>query len=498
MSAALEMAGISKSFDKFPALRAAEFSAFGGEVHALLGENGAGKSTLMNIAAGLYTQDAGQVLIGGKEVFLSGPLDAIAHRIGMVHQHFKLVRTFTAVENVMLAGRQANYRVSMRETRQRIRQLASELGFAFDPDRAVAELSVAEQQRIEIVKVLSLGATVLILDEPTAVLTDQESHRLLSNVRSIASRGTAVVLVTHKLADVRKFTDRVTVMRGGRTCATMNPKDVTAEQITRLMVGDEVASPKRERQGTGAVRLNVSALQSKSENGVASLHDATFSVRAGEIYGIAGVGGNGQTELAEILMGIRPPSAGAIELSESGDIARLDSGHRRRLGFAMIPADRYRFGLAGELSVMDNICMGELGRYGSWVMNDTRLMADAAEKAVKEFDIHGVRSVRQRAGLLSGGNAQKVVLAREFAQVPKVIVAHSPSRGLDVRACAAVHRRLIAACDAGAAGILISEDLDEVLGLSDRIGVMSRGRIVAEFSSPADRGAVGKAMVDHV
>lgn len=498
MSVALEMIGISKSFDKFSALQNAEFSAAGGEVHALLGENGAGKSTLMNIAAGLYTQDAGRVLVRGKEVFLSGPLDAIAHQIGMVHQHFKLVKTFTAVENVMLANRTTGYRSSMRETRKRIGELSAELGFTIDPDRAVSDLSIAEQQRIEIVKVLALGATVLILDEPTAVLTDQESHRLLSNVRSIASRGTAVVLVTHKLADVRNFADRVTVMRSGRTCATVNPKGITPEQITKLMVGTEIASPKREKQGNGVVRLNVSKLQSKLENGVVSLRDATFFVRAGEIYGIAGVGGNGQTELAEILMGISAPATGSIELAECGDITGSNSGHRRRFGFAMIPADRYKFGIAGELSLIDNICVGDAGRYGSWFRIDARSMAGEAERAVKEFDIHGVRSVRQKAGLLSGGNAQKVVLAREFARIPKVIVAHSPSRGLDVRACSAVHQRLIAACDAGAAGVLISEDLDEILNLSDRIGVMSRGRIVAEFDSPADRGAVGKAMVDHV
>jgi ABC-type uncharacterized transport system ATPase subunit len=499
VTAALGLSGICKAFGAFPALDHAEFAAHRGEVHALLGENGAGKSSLMNVAAGLYVPDAGRMELDGVALRLSGPRDASAHRIGMVHQHFKLVKPFTVVENILLANPRRHFRSGLGEIEREVRRQADDLGFAIDPHRRIDTLSVAEQQRVEILKVLIAGAEILILDEPTAVLTDEEADRLLMTARGIALRGAAVVLVTHKLSEVHRFADRVTVMRGGRTIASVDPKTVSTTDLTRLTVGDAVTAPLRSERVAGNSMLYVASLRCARADGHVMVDGVTFSVRAGEIYGMAGVSGNGQTEIAEALMGLRAPVAGSIEIAGAGDVTRRSPDTRRHLGIAAIPADRYAYGLASSLSIMDNFAIGEVhtGRYGSWVRVDKRAMRKGTQVAVAAFDVQGVRSLRQKAALLSGGNAQKLVLARELGRKPTVIIAHSPSRGLDVRACAAVQARLLAAREAGAAVVLISDDLDEILSLSDRIGVMVRGRIVAEFRAPADRQAVGGAMVHH-
>jgi ABC-type uncharacterized transport system ATPase subunit len=499
MVAALELVGVRKSFDGFVALNDADFEAAAGEVHALLGENGAGKSSLMNVAAGLYTPEAGRILVNGEEVSLSGPRDAMACRIGMVHQEFKLVRPFTVAENVLLANWRGRFAPGLRAVEQQIRTQAAELGFEIDPHSRIDELSVAERQRVEIIKVLLAGARILILDEPTAVLTDEETVRLLTTVRALAARGAAVVLVTHKLGEVTAFTDRVTVMRNGRAVAVLDSHATNAGELTRLAVGTTVAEPRRASSPPGAPRMEVKGLQAARFDGHVTVTDATFHVRAGEIYGIAGVGGNGQTELVEALTGVRPPLSGWVELEGAGDATGASAERLRDLGVACIPADRFGYGLAGGLSVIDNYCVGQMhdGRYGSWMRTDAAAMRKASAEAVSGFDVQGVRSLRQKAALLSGGNAQKLIIAREFGRDPKVVIAHSPSRGLDVRACAAVHERLLNARAGGAAIILISDDLDEVLNLSDRIGVMTRGRIAAEFEAPADRQAVGRVMVHH-
>jgi simple sugar transport system ATP-binding protein len=500
MSPALELAGIRKSFDNFLALDNASFSAQTGEVHALLGENGAGKSSLMNVASGLYMADAGRMTIDGAEVALSGPSEASARGIGMVHQHFKLVKPFTVAENVLLANPRRRFGAGIREISDEIRKRSEALGFQIDPDRRVGQLSVAEQQRTEIIKVLIGGARILILDEPTAVLTDQEAERLLTTVRQIAAQGAAIVLVTHKLADVKKFADRVTIMRGGRTVATVDPATKTTEELTELTVGANLPAPDRTQGDFGRRRIEVINLKCARADGAIALEDASFHVRAGEIYGVAGVSGNGQSELAEALMGVRAPEAGLIQIEDAGEAVNAASPAKMRaLGAAFIPADRYGFALAGSLSIADNFAVGGVisGRYGSWARLKSKAMKDDAQAAVEAFDVQGVRRLSQKSALLSGGNAQKLVIAREFSRSPNVIVAHSPSRGLDARATAAVHARLSSARAAGAAIVLISEDLDEVLALSDRIGVMTRGRIVAEFDAPADRQQVGRAMVGH-
>jgi general nucleoside transport system ATP-binding protein len=497
---ALALSRIRKSFGAFQALDGANFEVQRGEVHALLGENGAGKSSLMNVAAGLYTPDSGRIELHGAEIALSGPRAARAYRIGMVHQHFKLVKRFTVAENILLttSARRA-FKSDLKEIEKKIRHQAETLYFSVEPHSRIDALSVAEQQQVEILKVLIGGAEVLILDEPTAVLTDQEARRLLATVRVLAANGAAVVFVTHKLAEVRDFADRVTVMRNGRTVATVDAT-AAASELTRLVVGAAVTPPSRlAKVLVGQARLYVAELRCARDDGHVTLDGATFVVNSGEIYGVAGVSGNGQTELAEALMGVRTVLGGSIEIAGEGDLTATAPKRRRKIGICSIPADRYTYGLAGELSVVENFTIGQIrtGRFGSWFRVDAAALRSETSKAIQEFDVQGVRSLQQKSALLSGGNAQKLVLARELSQVPSVIVAHSPSRGLDVRACAAVQERLLKARDAGAAVLLISEDLDEVLSLSDRIGVIARGRIVAEFKAPADRQAVGNSMVNH-
>jgi len=501
MSSALALRGIRKSFDGYLALDDAQFDARWGEVHALLGENGAGKSSLMNIAAGLYAPERGEMLVDDNAVRLAGPRDAARHRIGMVHQHFKLVRPFTVAQNILLGlpADQAGHRRQLAALEERIRAQAGELGFAIDPRQRVDSLSIAEQQRVEILKVLLAGARILILDEPTAVLTDQEAERLLRTVQGLAQRGCAVALVTHKMADVKAYADRVTVMRGGRTVATLDPRTTPAAELVRLTVGEAAAPAPRARSAPGPACLSLQGLSTPAQGGRQALAGVTLDVHAGEIYGIAGVGGNGQGELAAAIMGLIPEAGGDIVLEGFGSLRAAPATARRALGLAVIPADRYGHALAGGLSIAENFAIGQVhsGRYGSpWWLRQRRIDQDARD-AVAAFDVQGVRSLRQKAALLSGGNAQKLVIAREFSKQPRLILAHTPSRGLDVRATAQVHARLLAARDAGAAVLLISEDLDEVLALADRIGVMAGGRIVAEFDQPADRQAIGQAMVHH-
>jgi simple sugar transport system ATP-binding protein len=498
-TAAIELRGIRKSFDGFTVLDDARFAAHRGEVHALLGENGAGKSSLMNIAAGLYLAESGQVLVDGSERRFSGPREAAAAGIGMVHQHYKLVRPLTVAENVLLAVPRGSFRAGLRQINNEIGERAAALGLPIDPGRTVDSLSVAEQQRVEILKALIGGAATLILDEPTAVLTDSEAERLLTTMRRFAASGAAVVLVTHKLHEVTGFADRVTVMRGGRTVATRDPKGLTIPELAEMVVGAAAPPVVHTRAAPGDVRLALSGLRCARADGHVGVPELDLTVRAGEIVGLAGVGGNGQTELMEALMGVRPPLSGQIRFGQAGDIAALSPEQRRGLGIAVIPADRAAYALAGGLSIAENFGVGAVhsGRYGGSAVLRRRRMRDDAAVAMKEFAVQGVRGLTQKAALLSGGNAQKLVLAREFARKPQLVLAHSPSRGLDVRASADVQRRLLAARAEGAAVLLISDDLEEVLALSDRIGVLNRGRLVALLDAPADRQQIGLAMVGH-
>lgn len=499
MPVALALSQIRKTFGAFVALDDANFELKQGEVHALLGENGAGKSSLMNIAAGLYTADAGTCLVGDEEVRLSGPRDARVRGVAMVQQHFQLVQTCSVAENVLLANPARHYRRGLRDTIAKIRHFADELGFDVDPLAPVHSLSLAEQQRVEILKVLIAGARVIILDEPTAVLADEEADRLLDMLRALAARGAAVVLVTHKLREVRRAADRVTIMRGGRTIGTFGATAVAPAEMARMIVGADIAASVREYRPAGDHVLNVVGLKCARADGHETVNNVNFLVRGYELFGIAGVSGNGQSELMDALMGVQPLLAGYVEIVGLGDLSALPPHRRRGSGVSIIPADRYRYALASGLSVQDNYIVSQIGsgRYGGVAAMRFAQMKHDTKEGLTEFEVQGVRSLRQKAGLLSGGNAQKLVLARELRELPKVVIAHNPSRGLDIRACAAVHRRLLAARNAGAAVVLISEDLDEIMLMSDRIGVLSRGRIVAEFTSPADRQAIGQAMTGH-
>ncbi len=497
MTSALALDGIVKAFEGRRILDDASFHLAWGEVHALLGENGAGKSSLMSVASGLYAPDEGTMRLDGTPVSFSGPNAAKDAGIGMVHQHFKLVGPFTVAENIMLANPQRSWRQGLRHVKAEIARLSDALRFDIDPDRQVSEISVAEQQRAEIVKVLVSGARILILDEPTAVLTDEEADRLLATMRGLADEGRAVVLITHKLREAPKYADKVTVMRAGRTVATAGARDLTPADLTRMMVGDSPADQREAATAIGEVLFDVEGLQVARDDGAVTVDGLSLNVRAGEIYAVAGVGGNGQTELAEALTGIRRARAGDIRIDRAA-VTAADPRRRRRLGLVSVPADRSSDGLANDLTIRENYAVGGMrrGRYGNIAWTRGRPMTADTEAAIAGFDIQGARPTI-KAGLLSGGNAQKLVLARELNEGARVIVAHSPTRGLDVRACTAIHDHLRRARDGGAAVLVISEDLDEVLNLADRIGVMTRGRIVGEFEQPADRHAIGALMVDH-
>ena len=494
----LSLKNIVKTFGKFVALDNVSFDLKHGEVHALLGENGAGKSTLMNVVCGLYTADSGTILHYGKPILIKSPNEAHNLGIGMVHQHYKLVKPFTALENIQLENGTGPYKASLDRLNAKAVEVSERIGFTVGLHTPVGQLSISEQQRVEILKVLTADAKIIILDEPTAVLTDSESDNLFTAMRSLAASGCSVVFVTHKLREALTFADRITVMRNGITVDTVLPKNMDANVLANLIVGESVVeSPKRSKVVT-TPKIMIDRLSMADINGVQVISDLSFNVSSGEIYGIAGVGGNGQNELVSILSGLLRADVGTIELDGYGNIEAAKPIELRNYGVACIHSDRASHGLANDLNVDENFGISSVlaGEFGKLVVQRRRARAAAAQ-AIQDFDVRGVRSQGQKAGLLSGGNAQKLVIAREFSRLPKIVVAHSPCRGLDVRASSAVHEHLLAARDRGGAVILISEDLDEVMLMSDRIGVMSRGSIIAEFEVPADRNKIGKAMAGN-
>ena len=498
MSRALEIAGASKAFDARPALRRASFACDWGEVHALLGENGAGKSTLMNVACGLYAPDEGTIAVDGQPAAITAPADAASLGIGMVHQHYKLVQRFTVAENIVLACRGALGVRRPREAAEAVAAKAADVGFEIDPDAVVGALSIAEQQRVEILKVLLLGARILILDEPTSVLTDQESVQALTFMRRLADDGHAVVLITHKLREVIGYSSRVTVMRGGETVlAGAETAGLDAETLASTMMGEESAAAERRTRPLGEVRLRVEDLTVRRAGGI-GVDGIGFAVRGGEIYGIAGVGGNGQQALADALTGLRTPSGGRIAV-DGAELAGRDVPAFRRRGLRAVPADRFRTGLLAELAVYENhgVTGVPAGEYGNPALVRRGAMRAAAAQAIEAYSIHGA-APGTLARLLSGGNAQKLLLARELRGAASVLIAHSPTRGLDVSACRTVHDLLQGAADAGTACVLISEDLEEVLTLSTTIAVISRGRLVGAFAAgEVSRAEIGRLMLGH-
>ncbi len=492
----LELRGITKRFGALTANDAISLTVEPGEIHALLGENGAGKSTLMNVLYGLYQADEGSILLDGVEQHFSGPGDAMRAGIGMVHQHFMLIPVFTVAENVMLGHEEtkAGGRLDIAAARAKVREISDRFGFNVDPDALVEDLPVGVQQRVEIIKALSRDAKVLVLDEPTAVLTPQETDELIGIMRQLKAAGTSIVFITHKLREVREVADRVTVIRLGKVVGEASPQSTNAE-LASLMVGRAVeltvhkgpAAP-----GEPALVLrNVSVLDARGHRVVGNV---SLEVRRGEILAIAGVQGNGQTELTEALLGLQPHVTGEILLDGkplTGLAPRkvLDSG----VGF--VPEDRKTDGLVAEFTIAENLMLDRstsppFVKGGSLQLG---YLGEFAEQKRKEFDIR-TQSVQTHVGRLSGGNQQKVVLARELSRDLRLFVAAQPTRGLDVGSIEFVHTRIVATRDAGVPVIVVSTELDEVVALADRIAVMYRGTVVGIVPGDTPRDVLGLMM----
>ena len=470
---------ITKRFPGVVANDEVEFAARAGEVHALLGENGAGKSTLSNILTGLYRPDDGWIEIDGARIELRSPRASIAAGIGMVHQHFRLVQPFTVAENIVL-GHDPAFLVERARIEARVRELSHEFGLDVVPRARIWQLSVGEQQRVEIVKVLYREARIVILDEPTAVLTPQEAARLFATMRSLAESGRTVIFISHKLHEVLAVSDRVTVLRGGRSIATVETEEATARSLASLMVGRDVAAPLRRPRTApiGDPVLRVRALAAEGDRGVAALHELSLTVAAGEIVGVAGVAGNGQRELAEAITGLRA-CTGAVEVC--GTALRTGSPRAAiEAGIGHVPEDRLGTAVAPSLSIAENLALKSYRNAGRLLHR--RRMGENAEAVIEAFDVKAP-GPDATARQLSGGNLQKVVLAREFAADPRVLVAASPTRGLDVGAIETVHGHLRDAAARGVGVLLISEDLDELLALADRVIVLFEGRIAGELDT---------------
>jgi ABC-type uncharacterized transport system ATPase subunit len=482
------MHGIVKRFPGVVANDGVDFEAAAGEVHALLGENGAGKSTLSNILTGLYHADEGEIRIYGEPVRFASPRDALDAGICMVHQHFRLVEPFTVAENIILGdhrGEGRAFRVRPRAIERRVRELGQRYGLAVDPRARIWQLSVGEQQRVEILKALYREARILILDEPTAVLTPQEANALFETLRAMAAEGRTVVFISHKLHEVKAVADRVTVLRGGRSIGTVSAAEATPHSLAALMVGRDVDVGRRvEREAPPGddVALALEGLCADGDRGARALHDVALRVRAGEMVAIAGVAGNGQRELAEVITGMRA-CVGSVTVAGR----RLRSGDPReaiRAGIAYVPEDRLGTGVAPSLTVASNVV---LRSYRSRALSlgpllRLSIIRQRAHELIRRYDVRAAEPTTP-ARQLSGGNLQKVVLAREFSGEPRVVVAASPTRGLDVGAIEAVHAYLRGAAAAGVGVLLISEDLDEILALADRVAVMYEGRIVGEVDA---------------
>jgi ABC-type uncharacterized transport system ATPase subunit len=493
----LELRGITKRFPGVIANDRVDFDLGRGEVHALLGENGAGKSTLMNILYGLYRPDEGELRIDGKPISLGSPREAIEHGIGMVHQHFMLIPVMTVAENIILATEptQAGLLLDYDEAASRVRELSSRLGLAVDPAARVENITVGQQQRVEILKALYRGADILILDEPTAVLTPQEARELFEVVKGLQAQGKSIVFISHKLNEVLEIADRITVLRRGKKIETVASAGATEEGLARLMVGREVLLRVEKAPASPAEPLlEIAELSVLDDRGLEAVRGVSLHVNAGEIVGLAGIDGNGQSELIDAITGLRAPQLGRITVA-GRDASRADARGMLDAGVGHIPEDRQRRGLVLEFTCAENIALHDYNKEPSsrlgWLFPG-RLVARAA-KLLKEFDVRG-GGPQTRAGALSGGNQQKVVIAREVSRDPRVLIAAQPTRGLDVGAIEFVHRRLVAERDEGRAILLVSLELDEILSLSDRILVLYEGRIVGEFGPDASEEELGIAM----
>jgi len=487
--AAVELRNLSKSFDGVIANAGVNLSVLPGSIHGVIGENGAGKSTAMKMLYGIYRPDSGEILINGKKCAWTSPAEAIAAGLGMVHQHFMLGGPFTAVDNIVLGTEPVSWGlIDHKKARARLGALAQQYGLRVDWERPVGELPVGVQQRIEILKLLYRQATILILDEPTAVLTPQEANDLFANLKKLREEGKTIVIITHKLKEVMSFTDRVTVFRAGKVTGEVETTKTNAQELANLMVGRKVAlttefAPGKPRAEV-AMEVTELKLAGASSSSRHKLSNVSASVKRGEIVGIAGVEGNGQTELLQAILHPNDRScrsSGTVKILAT-DVTAWDAWSIRSLGVAVIPEDRQQEGLLPERPVIENFLLGlqrsaRFSRGG--FLRRTNLKA-CAERAMAEYDVRP-GDLQTRAGALSGGNQQKLIVAREFQREPKLVIAAQPTRGVDVGAIQFIHERVIRARDQGAGVLLVSSELEEILSLSDRILVMFEGRIVGEY-----------------
>jgi simple sugar transport system ATP-binding protein len=477
----LELHDITKAFPGVLANDHIDLTLQKGEIHALLGENGAGKTTLMNVLYGLYAQDEGEIFIRGQKVQIQDPNDAIDQGIGMVHQHFMLVPVLTVTENVMLGVESIKNGVFLdrADAAQRIRDISKQYGLKVDPDAYVEDLPVGIQQRVEIIKLLYREADILILDEPTAVLTPQEVEELFKVVRSLVDQGKSVIFITHKLKEVMALADRITALRNGRVVGTTRPEETDESQLAAMMVGREVVlQVEKEIAKAQDVVLEVENLQVTDDRGNAAVREVSFDVRGGQILGIAGVQGNGQTELVEALTGLRDIDGGAVRILDE-TVTGAPPRQILEQGVAHVPEDRQKDGLVLNFPVADNLVLNTyyVAPFAHLGVLNEKLILEAAENRVREFDVR-TPSVMTPVSNLSGGNQQKVIVAREFSRPIKLLIASQPTRGLDVGSIEYIHRRIIEKRDEGTAVLLVSSELDEVMALSDLIAVMYEGEIV--------------------
>ena len=489
------MRGVSKRFPGVLANDRADFDLRKGEVHSLLGENGAGKSTLMNVLAGMYRSDGGTITVHDKVVDFGSPREAIAAGIGMVHQHFMLVPSQSVTENILLGLDEPRFRMNLSHYDQKIAEIAKQYGLHVDPTAKVWQLSVGEQQRVEILKMLYRGADVLIMDEPTAVLAPSEIDELFETLKSMTEQGKSIIFISHKLNEVMEISDRVTVLQKGKVTSTgIYTKDVTQADLARLMVGRDVVFRVDKKQvEVGDVVLSVENLKAKNNKGLPALNGVNLNVHQGEIVGLAGVAGNGQNELAEALVGLRTVLDGKVIVNNK-DITNKSVKSSIQHGISLIPADRAKVGTAPNLSVTDNVIMKNydqdpIGQ--GWVVNSSEAR-QYASGLKEDYDIM-VPNIDTSVRLLSGGNLQKVILAREISSEPKLMIAVQPTRGLDVGAIEGVQKLLLAQRETGAAILLVSKELEELLSLSDRIYVIYEGEIMGEVDD-GDLDKIGQMM----
>ena len=494
----LELRGITKRFGSLIANDNINLTVESGEIRSLLGENGAGKSTLMNVLYGLYTADAGQILLDGKVQNFKGPGDAMAAGIGMVHQHFMLIPVFTVAENVVLGNEPTNKigGLDLETARKRVREISDRFGFNVDPDARVEDLPVGVQQRVEIIKALSRDAKVLVLDEPTAVLTPQETDELMQIMRALAKAGTSIIFITHKLREVQAVADKITVIRLGRVVGEASPKD-SAEKLATLMVGREVdLKVAKSKAKLGEAILEVDSISVLDDRDQLAVNDISFQVHSGEILAIAGVQGNGQTELAEALLGLRTPLKGQGSITLLGkNLAGESVREHLEAGIGYIPEDRKKDGLVTEFTLAENFMLNGSysAPYAKGLNIDLATRDRKAGELIKQFDVR-TQSAETLAGNLSGGNQQKVVVARELSRDVQLLIAAQPTRGVDVGSIEFIHEQIMAERNAGKAVVLISTELDEVLALADRIAVMYRGKFVGIVDSSTSRETLGKMM----